>query len=189
MRKGPPPRRAVRPRQERNDLVVGHLGLARQLAGQWARRGRAGPAQADDLLQAACLGLLRAAELWEPGRGAPFAPYAVCWVRRSLRAHCHADRLIRVPAGAAAPQAVPLAHCPDPRAPAGPTADAEAAEALRAAVARLAPPERRVLRGLYWQGLSWADLAAQMEVSKAYLAILRNRALARLRAILGGECL
>jgi len=62
---------------------------------QAARRG-----EAADLFQEGCLGLIRAAARYDPGRHGPFAPYALARIRAAIHAAlCERFATIRVPVG------------------------------------------------------------------------------------------
>jgi RNA polymerase sigma-B factor len=65
------------------DLVMTHLGLARQVAGHFANRGEAH----DDLVQVASLALVKAAERYDPARGVQFATFAVSCIVGELKRH------------------------------------------------------------------------------------------------------
>ena len=82
--------------EARDALVVEHMGLARQLAGWYAGRGQA----MDDLIQVASLGLVRAAERFDPAYGKQFHSFAVPTILGELRRHFrdHAWAM-RVPRG------------------------------------------------------------------------------------------
>ncbi|WP_369069802.1 SigB/SigF/SigG family RNA polymerase sigma factor [Kineococcus terrestris] len=67
----------------REDLVVEHLPLARSLAGRYRDRGE----PVDDLVQVACLGLVKAARGFRPGAGPSFSAYAVPTITGELRRH------------------------------------------------------------------------------------------------------
>jgi len=67
----------------REELIVRFIPLARQLAGRY--RG-AGEAQ-DDLVQVACLGLLKAVDRYDPERGSAFTKYAVPTMLGELKRH------------------------------------------------------------------------------------------------------
>jgi RNA polymerase sigma-B factor len=69
--------------EAREELVLRFMPLARQLAGRY--RG-AGEAQ-EDLVQVACLGLLKAVDRYEPGRGSGFTKYAVPTMLGELKRH------------------------------------------------------------------------------------------------------
>lgn len=64
-------------------VVVEHLPVARALAARFRDRGE----PLDDLVQVACLALVKAAHHYEPGRGRGFLPYAVPSITGELRRH------------------------------------------------------------------------------------------------------
>lgn len=76
------------------ELVEQHLPLARGLARRHAGVGEA----FEDLVQVGALGLVAAARRYDPGRGVPFAAYAIATVDGELRRHLR-DRAstVRVP--------------------------------------------------------------------------------------------
>ena len=65
-------------------LIVAHLPLARRLALRYNRT----PHCADDLVQVASVGLVKAAHRWDPGRGVAFSTYAVPTILGELRHYC-----------------------------------------------------------------------------------------------------
>lgn len=76
-------------------LTTTHLGLARQLAQRYAGRGQA----LEELVGVANLGLVKAAERFDPEHGSPFPSYAVPTIlgelRRYFRDHAWAVRVPR----------------------------------------------------------------------------------------------
>ena len=70
------------------------MGLARHLA----HRYRGGDESLDDLMQVACIGLIKAADRFEPARGVAFGSYAAPYILGELRRHFR-DRswALRVP--------------------------------------------------------------------------------------------
>ena len=89
--------RAASDREARNELVERNLRLARAMAGRWDRSATP-TLDGDDLFQEACLGLVRAAEKFDPHRGFRFSTYATWWLRQALaRAIDIHSRTIRVP--------------------------------------------------------------------------------------------
>src|SRR3954471_17168692 len=67
----------------REELVLRFLPLARQLAARYRGSGEAH----DDLVQVACLGLLKAVDRFEPDRGHAFTKYAVPTMLGELKRH------------------------------------------------------------------------------------------------------
>jgi len=78
-------------------MVSGNLRLVATLASR-----RPGPADLADLLQSGALGLIRAAEKFDPARGYKFSTYAYWWILQAIRPVHDATPLIRVPAPVAA---------------------------------------------------------------------------------------
>jgi RNA polymerase sigma-B factor len=78
----------------RAQLVEQHLPLVRGLARRHVRTGE----PLEDLVQVGALGLVAAAQRFDPGRGVPFAAYAISTVDGELRRHLR-DRTstVRVP--------------------------------------------------------------------------------------------
>jgi RNA polymerase primary sigma factor len=179
------------------ELVERNVGLAASVARRYSVRG----SDREDLLQVACLGLLRAAEKFEPERGFKFSTCATWWVRQALSRAVQDSGLIRAPAGrprrrVASLDAVLPGHEPDDHlAPRlvddrGPTAfDAAAAALLREGtqdvLGTLPPREREVLRlrfGLGGTGgLTLEEVGQLLRVSRERVRQLEQRALARLR--------
>src|ERR1700739_1236364 len=80
---GAAPRRS-QPRRKsssREELIERHLPLARKLARRYARP----QVSHDDLTQVACLGLVKAADRFQPDRGNDFAAFAVPTILGELR--------------------------------------------------------------------------------------------------------
>jgi RNA polymerase sigma-B factor len=77
------PAGAARRHSEREALIERHLGLARHLALRYRDRGE----PIDDLIQVASLGLLKAADRFDPSRGVAFATFAVPTILGELRRH------------------------------------------------------------------------------------------------------
>ncbi|MGV1003228.1 MAG: sigma-70 family RNA polymerase sigma factor [Candidatus Nanopelagicales bacterium] len=65
------------------DLAEAHLPLAQQLAGWYRGRGQS----QDDLLQVACLGLVHAAQRFDPSHGREFPSFAIPTILGELRRH------------------------------------------------------------------------------------------------------
>jgi RNA polymerase sigma-B factor len=67
----------------REELVVRFIPLARQLASRYRHSGES----LDDLVQVACLGLLKAVDRYDPERGAGFTRYALPTMLGELKRH------------------------------------------------------------------------------------------------------
>ena len=67
----------------RNELVTAHLGLAEYLARRFDNRGE----HVDDLVQVASVGLVKAVDRFDPGRGLEFATYATPTIVGELKRH------------------------------------------------------------------------------------------------------
>lgn|GEM_PF-112993 len=68
---------------EERRLIDEHLSLARQLAQRYTGRGQ----PLDDLVQVACLGLVKAARRFDATLGKPFVAYAIPTILGELRRH------------------------------------------------------------------------------------------------------
>ncbi len=81
-------------RGARNRLVQANIGLVVTIA----RRYLGGGLDLDDLVGEGNLGLIRAAEEFDPRFGARFSTYAVCWIRQAIgHALMHTASTIRLP--------------------------------------------------------------------------------------------
>lgn len=79
-----------------NDLVVQNMRLAASQTTPYY--GAHGAMDRDDYLQEGALGLIRAAEKFDPARGFRFSTYAIWWVRQAARrAAADKGRVIRIP--------------------------------------------------------------------------------------------
>lgn len=67
----------------RTELIEAHLPLARSLAARY----RLSPQPLEDLEQVASLALVKAVDAFDPGRGVPFAAYAVPTILGELKRH------------------------------------------------------------------------------------------------------
>jgi RNA polymerase sigma-B factor len=67
----------------REQLVVRFMPLARQLASRYRHAGE----PLEDLVQVACVGLIKAVDRYDPDRGSGFARYAVPTMLGELKRH------------------------------------------------------------------------------------------------------
>ena len=72
-----------RQNEARDRLVTSHLGLAHQLARRFINRGEAH----EDLVQVACLALVKAADRFDPERGVMFSTFAAASIIGELKRH------------------------------------------------------------------------------------------------------
>jgi len=90
-------RTAIGNRAAINQMVVSNARLAWSQTRSFAPTP-AGAMDRDDYFQEACLGLIRAAEKFDPGRGFRFSTYAVAWINQATRrAQANLGRVIRIP--------------------------------------------------------------------------------------------
>lgn len=75
--------RRTRDRHLRDELVEDHAALAHHLARRFAKANE----PLDDLLQAALVGLLKAVERFDPGRGLKFSTFAMPTIEGELKRH------------------------------------------------------------------------------------------------------
>ena len=71
----------------RDRIVLANLGLAGMVGRKYL--GRFGNAlDLDDMVSAGVVGLIRAAEAYDPGRGVAFSTYAALWARQAIVEEC-----------------------------------------------------------------------------------------------------
>ncbi|WP_420439188.1 sigma-70 family RNA polymerase sigma factor [Candidatus Palauibacter sp.] len=162
-----------------------------------AYRGRGVPLA--DLVNEGNLGLVRAADRFDPERGVRFISYAHYWVRRAM-SQAIADHDDQRPAGEPAPHRFSLDEMapgsartyeellPDEQAPepgAGLVRE-RLHEAIEASLADLPPLESEVLRRYFGLGFERpqtpAEISAVLDVSRERTRQLKERGLSRLRA-------
>jgi len=174
------------------DLILSNLGLARLVVRKCLNRF--GPVvEADDLLQEARLGLIRAAHQFDPSRGVRFSTYAFrcCWracldavrspAQRRLT-QCLRTRRLR---GRKMEGSAALAGVISPSV--SPDDQAAAAELWASAMLRLNPNEREVIRLRFEQGMTYAALAQRRNCSREFITAVEHKALAKLRRAVGEE--
>lgn len=83
-------------RQAKQILVTANIGLVHAVVNQqWKQYAKSGISK-EELVQEGSLGLLRAAELFDPNRGLRFSTYAVVWIKGVLQ-NTHVPELVRLP--------------------------------------------------------------------------------------------
>ncbi len=164
--------------EERDQLVTTHLRLAETLA-----RGFVTDTDGlDDLRQVAALGLVKAADRYDRGRGVPFPAYAIPVIRGELRHHLR-DRgwPVRVPRTQRAqrPVAVALDEAMAGSEGLGSADDRLVVEGL---VRGLRRPEREVVRRYFLADRSQAEVAGDLGLTQIQVSRLLHAALAAMRA-------
>jgi len=69
---------------EQSQMVADNLGLVGWVLGRWPA-GDGQPYDRDDAFQAGVVGLARAVQLFDPGKGFKFSTYAVGWIRAAIQ--------------------------------------------------------------------------------------------------------
>ena len=96
---GAPPRTIRRGLRARNRMVSANLRLVSMVA---ERMRRPPHVEITDALQAGAVGLVRAAEMFDPARGYKFSTYAYLWIKQSITNEIDQSGTIRVPANVCA---------------------------------------------------------------------------------------
>lgn len=153
-----------------------------------------------DLVNEGNLGLVRAADRFDPERGVRFISYAHFWVRRAMvqALRRHEERPLP---GEPPPRALSLDHVapgtacslaellPDERAPepGARVVRERLRDAIEASLSDLPPREREVVRRYFGIGLecaqTLAQISADLNVSRERVRQLKERGLSRLRAV------
>jgi RNA polymerase primary sigma factor len=193
----PPPDEAAL--AARNALVEAHVGLVHAVA---HRCSVAPGLEYEDLVQEGMMGLIRAAELFDPGQGVAFSTYATLWIKQGILRALKTNRLIALPINAAADVAeLPIAREPlSLEMPVGqerdtplrdliPDDQAEDEGAilrrvhLEQLMARLPEGLRRVIELRYWGEMTLRQAAEQLGVTKEAVRLRQGKALLQLRAV------
>ncbi len=156
------------PPLQQEDLVVRHLSVARSLAARYSGRG----VEADDLRQAAHMGLVKAARRYDPAQG-EFLSYAVPMAKGEMR-RCFRDLARCVRPQSADDELLEQMGEPDPGFD-----RAEARVLVGEAVGDLCEADLTILRLRFVDGLSQAEIgeqigATQAQVSRALARIIRR---------------
>src|SRR5262245_19360579 len=167
----------------RERLIEAYLPLARSLARRFAHRGE----RVEDLVQVGSIGLIKAVDRFEPGRGVDLAAFAAPTIVGEIKHHLR-DRstLIRMPRDPleGGPSATPVAFAEE--IPASSMEDAMAATESRVAVSigmrTLHRRERDAVRCRYFADMSQSEMGAALGVSQTHASRLLASGLAKLRA-------
>eukprot|EP00529_Nitzschia_sp_RCC80_P025212 CAMPEP_0113496628 /NCGR_PEP_ID=MMETSP0014_2-20120614/30219_1 /TAXON_ID=2857 /ORGANISM="Nitzschia sp." /LENGTH=531 /DNA_ID=CAMNT_0000390555 /DNA_START=42 /DNA_END=1637 /DNA_ORIENTATION=+ /assembly_acc=CAM_ASM_000159 len=84
-------------RRAKQLLVSANIGLVHAVVKkQYSRMTKSGISSFDELVQEGSLGLMRAAELFDPSKGLRFSTYATIWIKGAL-SNSHATENIKIP--------------------------------------------------------------------------------------------
>jgi len=84
-------------RQAKQELVTANLGLVHAVVKHsWSNMKHTSGITMEELVQEGSLGLIRAAELFDPSRGLRFSTYAVVWIKGIL-SNSHVHELVHLP--------------------------------------------------------------------------------------------
>lgn len=83
-------------RRAKQELVTANIGLVHTVVNQQWHAYKSKGISKEELVQEGSLGLLRAAELFDPERGLRFSTYAVVWIKGTL-SNSHLPELVRLP--------------------------------------------------------------------------------------------
>jgi len=175
---------------DRERLIEQHLPLVRSIARRYTHRGES----FDDLVQVGSLGLIKAVDRFDSGRGVTLGAYAAPTIAGEIRRHLR-DRvtLIRIPRSAgdeasAARFPLPLEWAegsePDRTAEAG-LAESEDRALVACGLRALPERERRVVELRYYGDLSQRRIADQLGISQVHVSRLLRDSLGRLGRELG----
>jgi RNA polymerase sigma-B factor len=165
----------------RHELIERHLPLVRTVARRFARDDE----PLEDLVQIGAVGLIKAVDRYDAGRGVDLGAYAAPSIAGEIRHHLR-DRSapVRVPrrlqAAGVRVTSVTLEGAHERAA--DPVAEAHERLALGAALRALHPHERQVVQLRFGEDLSQAQIAARIGLSQVHVSRTLRRALLRLRA-------
>jgi RNA polymerase sigma-B factor len=171
----------------RRELIERHLPLVRVLASRFARQGE----QFDDLVQVGAVGLIKAVERYDPGRGSSLVAYAIPTILGEIRRHLRdSANVLRSPRAAHEPvvRAVPLDL--EAQSARDPAAErrlelGEERVLIERGLRRLPRRERRIVGLSYFGGLSQRRIATELGLSQVHVSRLLKQSLGKLRTEIG----
>ena len=84
-------------RTAKQALVSSNMGLVHAIVRSYSRKARYRGVSMDELIQEGSLGLIRAAELFDPARGLRFSTYATIWIKGVLSNASSLEDVITLP--------------------------------------------------------------------------------------------
>jgi RNA polymerase sigma-B factor len=173
----------------RRRLIELHLPLVRALAQRFSSRGE----QLEDLAQVGAVGLIKAVDRYDPGRGSSFPAYAVPTIVGEIRRHLRdSARTVRVPRRAGLEglvvRAVPFEGDGYASRDAGAEQRLEQGEEralIEAGLRSLPRRQRRIVQLHYFGNVSQRGIAAQLGLSQVHVSRLLQDSLGKLRREIG----
>jgi RNA polymerase sigma-B factor len=165
----------------RHELIERHLPLVRRVA----RRFVGTDEPLEDLVQVGTIGLIKAVDRYDAGRGVELGAYATPAIAGEIRHHLR-DRSapVRVPRRlqqeGVRVSAVTLDAVAEQRDAADPHGDTQERLALGSAMRSLQPRERRLLHLRFVEDLSQSQIAARTGLSQVHVSRTLRLALGRL---------
>jgi RNA polymerase sigma-B factor len=173
----------------RQQLIELHLPLVRALARRFASRGE----QFEDLAQVGAVGLIKAIDRYDPGRGSSLTAYAVPTIVGEIRRHLR-DRTqpLHVPRRDGDQRVVVRAVALDADASLWRDADAdrglelgEERVLIEAGLRALPRRQRRIVQLHYFANLSQRGIATELGLSQVHVSRLLQDSLGKLRQEIG----
>jgi RNA polymerase sigma-B factor len=173
----------------RQQLIELHLPLVRALARRFASRGE----QFEDLAQVGAVGLIKAIDRYDPGRGSSLTAYAVPTIVGEIRRHLR-DRTqpLHVPRRDGDQRVVVHAVALDADASLWRDADAdrglelgEERVLIEAGLRALPRRQRRIVQLHYFANLSQRGIATELGLSQVHVSRLLQDSLGKLRQEIG----
>lgn len=157
---------------ERDRLALAHQGLVGSVAKKWQGHGL----DRDDLMGHGQIGLMKAIDKFDPGRGVEFSTYAVPWIKSEIQRAVEAHK--RGGSGYGGEDDEPQLDPADYRS-AGPAV--EDMDLLEKAMKSLPPRHAEVLRHRYEGGLNFEEIGQKLGVTKGRAKQIHDAAIVRMR--------
>lgn len=90
----------------RDQITRENIGLVKTVALKIARKVKEGYEDADDMIQAGCIGLMSAVDRFDLSKGFKFSTYAMCWIHKELYKLRESEEDIKRPFGNRMPVSV-----------------------------------------------------------------------------------
>jgi RNA polymerase sigma-B factor len=178
-----------RDRDARRRLIELHLPLVRAIARRFAFRGE----QFEDLAQVGAVGLIKAIDRYDPGRGSSLTAYAVPTIVGEIQRHLRdSTQPLRVPRPNGDERVVVRTVALDADAPSSRDTGAERGlergeerALIEAGLRALPRRQRRIVQLHYFANLSQRGIASELGLSQVHVSRLLQDSLWKLRQEIG----